>query len=307
MAHATDGGGSIRIPASLCGLFGLKPSRGRMSLSPLGEALAGASAQHCVSISVRDSAALLDALSGPEPGDPYGAPSPSGPFLASAGRDPGRLRIASQRRPNGGPDSDPAVVRAVEEAARLLERLGHTVEEAAPDYAFPAVEEALMTVMAANLWTNISNRAAGRPLDEAGFEPVTWAYAMTGRDMTAAQYIRAVQAFHRIGRQVGALFERFDVLLSPTIARASLPLGAVRMDGTDEDFRTATAPMIAFTAVCNVSGIPAASVPLGWSDEGLPIGIQIAAGWGAEATLFSLAGQLERAQPWRSHHPEVVA
>jgi Asp-tRNA(Asn)/Glu-tRNA(Gln) amidotransferase A subunit family amidase len=130
---------------------------------------------------------------------------------------------------------------------------------------------------------------------------------MTGRDMAAVHYIRAVQAFHRIGRQVGALFERFDVLLSPTIARASLPLGAVRMDGTDEDFRTATAPMIAFTAVCNVSGIPAASVPLGWSDEGLPIGIQIAAGWGAEATLFSLAGQLERAQPWRSHHPEVVA
>jgi amidase len=307
MAHATDGGGSIRIPASLCGLFGLKPSRGRMSLSPLGEALAGASAQHCVSLSVRDSAALLDALSGPEPGDPYGAPSPAAPFLASAGRDPGRLRIALQRRPNGGPDSDPAVVRAVEEAARLLERLGHTVEEAAPDYAFPAVEEALMTVMAANLWTNISKRAAARPFGERDFEPVTWAYAVAGRDMTAADYIRAVQAFQRIGRQAGAFFERFDALLSPTIARVSLPLGTVRMDGSVDAFRTSTAPMIAFTAVCNVSGIPAASLPLGWSEDGLPIGTQIAAAWGAEATLVSLAGQLERAQPWRSRRPEVVA
>jgi Asp-tRNA(Asn)/Glu-tRNA(Gln) amidotransferase A subunit family amidase len=144
-------------------------------------------------------------------------------------------------------------------------------------------------------------------LDEAGFEPVTWAYAMTGRDMPASHYIRAVQAFHRIGRQVGGLFERYDVLLSPTIARASLPLGTVRMDGTVENFRAATAPMIAFTAVCNVSGTPAASVPLGWSDQGLPIGLQIAAAWGAEATLLSLAGQLERAQPWRSRRPPVCA
>ena len=307
MAHATDGGGSIRIPASLCGLFGLKPSRGRISLAPLGEALAGASAQHCVSVSVRDSAALLDALSGPEPGDPYGMPAPEAPFLASAGRDPGRLRIAVQKRPNSGPETDPEVVRVVEDAARLLESLGHGVEEAAPDYAFPAVEEALMTVMAANLWTNISARAGARPLDEAGFEPVTWAYAMTGRDMPASHYIRAVQAFHRIGRQVGAFFERYDVLLSPTIARASLPLGTVRMDGSVDDFRAATAPMIAFTAVCNVSGTPAASVPLGWSNEGLPIGVQIAAAWGAEATLLSLAGQLERAQPWRSRRPPVSA
>jgi amidase len=307
MAHATDGGGSIRIPASLCGLFGLKPSRGRISLAPLGEALAGASAQHCVSVSVRDSASLLDVLSGPEAGDPYGAPSPAVPFLASAGRDPGRLRIALQRRPNGGPDSDPAVVRAVEEAGRLLESLGHTVEEAAPEYAFPDVEEALMTVMAANLWTNISKRAAARPFGERDFEPVTWAYAVAGRDMTAADYIRAVQAFQRIGRQVGAFFERFDALLSPTIARVSLPLGTVRMDGSVDAFRTSTAPMIAFTAVCNVSGIPAASLPLGWSEDGLPIGTQIAAAWGAEATLVSLAGQLERAQPWRSRRPEVVA
>ena len=307
MAHATDGGGSIRIPAALCGLFGLKPSRGRVSLAPLGETLAGAGAQHCVSISVRDSAALLDALSGGEPGDPYRAPDPQGPFLASLDRDPRKLRVALQREPNGGPEVDREVLRAVEEAARLMEALGHTVEEAAPDHGFPAVEEALVTVMAANLWNNIAARAGSRTFGEADFEPVTWAYAVAGRETTATQYIRAVQSFHRIGRQMGAFFERYDVLLSPAVARTRLPLGTVRMDGSVEEFRTTTAPMIAFTAVCNLSGIPAASVPLGWCEDGLPIGVKIAGRYGAERTLFALAGQLERAQPWRSRRPPITA
>lgn len=303
MAHATDGGGSIRIPAALCGLFGLKPSRGRVSLAPLGETLAGAGAQHCVSVSVRDSAALLDVLAGPEPGDPYRAPPPDSSSLANAGREPARLRVALQRRPNDGPEVDASVLRAVDEAAQLLERLGHIVEEAAPDVPFPTIEEALTTVMAANLWSNINAKAAGRAFGESDFEPVTWAYAIIGRDMAAAAYIRAVQAFHRTGRQLGAFFERHDVLLSPTIARARLPLGTVRMDGGVEAFRAATAPMIAFTALHNLAGTPAASVPLGWSDEGLPIGIQIASAYGSEALLFSLAGQLERAQPWRHRRP----
>jgi amidase len=307
MAHATDGGGSIRIPAALCGLFGLKPSRGRISVAPLGETLAGAGVQHCVSVSVRDSAALLDVLAGPEPGDPYGAPPPERSFLESARRDPPRLRVAVQRRPNDGPEVDAAVLRALDEAAKLIESLGHHVEEAAPECAFPVVEDALMTVMAANLWTNINAKAGGRTFGERDFEPVTWAYAAMGRDMGAAHYIRAVQAFHRTGRQLGAFFERHDVLLSPTVARARLPLGTVRMDGGVEDFRATTAPMIAFTAVHNISGTPAASVPLGWSEEGLPIGIQIAGAYGSEPLLLSLAGQLERAQPWRHRRPPVTA
>lgn len=307
MAHATDGGGSIRIPAALCGLFGLKPSRGRVSLAPIGETLAGAGTQLGVSLSVRDSAALLDALAPGEPGDPYAAPSPSGSFLASAERDPPRLRIAVQRRPVGGPALDPALLSAVDEAAKLLESLGHAVEEAMPGHESAALETAFFIVMAANTWTNMVNRAGGRTFGDGDFEPVTWAYATAGRDTAAADYIRAVQMFHRIGRQLGAFFERHDILLSPTLARPSLPLGGIRTDGALQEFRAAMAPMIAFTAVCNVAGIPAASLPLGWTGEGLPIGVHIAGRFGAEETLLALAGQIERARPWRHKRPRLTA
>jgi amidase len=307
MAHATDGGGSIRIPAALCGLFGLKPSRGRVSLAPVGETLAGAGAQLCVSLSVRDGAALLDALAGPEPGDPYGLAPPAEPFLDATRRDPPRLRIALQRRPTGGPDPDPIVLLAVDEAAALLADLGHRVEEAAPDWTAEEVEAALFTVMAANTWTNIGNRAAGRPIREGDFEPVTWAFAAAGRDMPAAAYIRAVQAFHRVGRRVGRFFDTVDVLLSPTIARATLPLGAIRTDIPLDAFRAAVLPMIAFTAVCNIAGVPAASLPLHWSEEGWPVGVQIAGRMGSEATLLALAAEVERARPWRGRRPPVTA
>ncbi|HVL70619.1 MAG TPA: amidase, partial [Beijerinckiaceae bacterium] len=306
MAHATDGGGSIRIPAALCGLYGLKPSRGRISLAPLGETLAGAGTQLGVCLSVRDAAALLDALAGGEPGDPYGAPPGPGSFLACAGRDPPRLRVALQYAPVDGPEPEPVLLRAVEEAGRLLAELGHDVEEAAPPCSFAEVEQALFTVMAANTWTNLLARAGGRPFGEADFEPVTWAYAAAGRETSAADYIRAVQAFHRIGRRLGAFFERYDVLLTPTLARASLPLGAIRTDGSLPAFRAAMAPMIAFTALHNLAGTPAASLPLAWSD-GLPLGLQIAGRAGDEATLLALSAQLERARPWRHRRPPTTA
>ena len=306
LAHATDGGGSIRIPAALCGLFGLKPSRGRISLAPLGETLAGAGTQLCVSVSVRDSAAFLDVLSGGEPGDPYGAPI-AGPFRSATERDPERLRIALQRRPVGGPDVDPVLVEAVEDAARLLESLGHIVEDARPDYEAELLDEAFFTIMAANLWANLSGRAGGRPFGEADVEPVSWAYATAGRDVSAEAYVRAVQTFHRTGRRLGALFERHDVLLSPTLARASLPLGVVRTDGALVVFRAQMAPLIAFTMVHNAAGTPAASVPLAWTADGMPLGVQIAARFGGEATLLALAAQLERARPWRQRRPPLAA
>ena len=302
MAHATDGGGSIRIPAALCGLFGLKPSRGRVSLAPIGETLAGAGAQHCVSISVRDSAALLDALAGGEPGDPYTAPA-AGSFLAATQRAPGRLRVAFMRKPVGGAPLDPVLVAAVERTARLLEGLGHQVEEAAPDYDAAASGEALGTVMAANTWTNIQIRANGRVPGPDDLEPVTRQAAEHGRQISAHDYIRAVQTFHRTGRQLGAFFERHDVLLSPTIARVSLPLGEVRMDGSSEQYQQGLAPMVAFTSVCNAAGVPAMSMPLAWSDDGLPIGLQFIGRFGAEEMLFSLAAELEHAQPWRDRKP----
>jgi amidase len=303
MAHATDGGGSIRIPASLCGLFGLKPSRGRVSLAPIGETLAGAGAQHCVSISVRDSAALLDAIAGGEPGDPYCAPPTGGSFLAATQRPPTKLRVAFMRKPVGGAPLDAVLVGAVERTAKLLAGLGHDVEEAAPDYDAAATGAALGTVMSANTWTNIQIRAHGRLPGPDDLEPVTRLAAERGRGISAHDYIRAVQTFHRTGRQLGAFFEKHDVLLSPTIARTSLPLGVVRMDGSSEQFDQALAPMVAFTAVCNTSGMPAMSVPLAWTDEGLPIGLHFVARFGAEEMLFSLAAELERAQPWRERRP----
>ena len=302
MAHATDGGGSIRIPAALCGLFGLKPSRGRVSLAPIGETLAGAGAQHCVSISVRDSAALLDALAGSEPGDPYAAPA-AGSFLAATQRPPGRLRVAFMRRPVGGTPLAPVLVAAVERTARLLEALGHQVEEAAPDYDPAASGEALGTIMAANTWTNIQIRANGRVAGPDDLEPVTRQAAEHGRQISAHDYIRAVQTFHRTGRQLGAFFERHDVLLSPTIARVSLPLGEVRMDGSSEQYQQGLAPMVAFTSVCNAAGVPAMSMPLAWSEDGMPIGLQFIGRFGAEEMLFSLAAELEHAQPWRDRKP----
>ena len=303
MGHATDGGGSIRIPASLCGLFGLKPSRGRISLAPIGETLAGAGAQHCVSISVRDSAALLDATAGGEPGDPYGIALPSGSFLDATKRAPGKLRVAFMRKPVGGATLDPVLVKAIERTAKLLEELGHRVEEAAPDYDAAALNAAFWMVMSANTYTNIQLRSAGRTPGPGDLEPVTVETARRGGLVSANDYIRGVQTFHRAGRALGAFFEKYDVLLSTTHARTSLPLGTVRMDGTLEAFDEQVAPMTAFTAVCNATGVPAMSVPLEWTDDGLPVGMHFVAKYGAEETLYSLAAQLEKARPWRDHRP----
>lgn len=303
MAHATDGGGSIRIPASLCGLFGLKPSRGRISLAPIGETLAGAGAQLCVSISVRDSAALLDELAGGEAGDPYRAPEADGSFLDATKRDPGRLRVAFLRKPLGWESMDPALVAAVERTAKRLEALGHHVEEAAPEYDPMATGMAFGAVMRANTFTNIQVRANGRIPGPDDLEPVTRLYAEQGGKISAHDYIRAVQTFHRTGRQLGAFFNKFDILLSPTLARTSLPLGVVRMDGSLEKYEEGLAPMVPFTSVCNAAGVPAMSVPLEWTEDGLPIGMHFVARYGAEALLFSLAAQLERAHPWRDRRP----
>jgi amidase len=303
MGHATDGGGSIRIPASLCGLFGLKPSRGRISLAPIGETLAGAGAQHCVSISVRDSAALLDATAGSEPGDPYGIALPSGSFLDATKRAPGKLRVAFMRKPVGGAALDPMLVKAIERTAKLLEELGHHVEEAAPDYDAAALNAAFWMVMSANTYTNIQLRSAGRTPGPGDLERVTVETARRGGLVSANDYIRGVQTFHRTGRALGAFFGKYDVLLSTTHARTSLPLGTVRMDGTIEAFDEQVAPMTPFTAVCNATGVPAMSVPLEWTDEGLPIGMHFVAKYGAEETLYALAAQLEQARPWRSRRP----
>jgi len=309
MAHATDGGGSIRIPASACGLFGLKPTRARNPLGPdQGEGWGGASVGHAVTRTVRDSAALLDATSGPDLGDPYWAPPPARPFLEEVGRDPGRLRIAIATTPWNGQAVDPECAEAARAAARLCERLGHHVAEASPVVDAAALGAATLVVIGANLRAALEARAAalGRALDPDDVERITWIRAMDGHTARAADYARAIGVMHRTGRVVAPFFERFDALLTPTMCRPPHPLGVIDMMTTDAvAYGQAVLGTIAFTSLWNACGNPAMSVPLGWSRAGLPLGVQFVARFGDEATLFRLGAQLEAAQPWAARRPPL--
>jgi amidase len=307
MAHATDGGGSIRIPASCCGLFGLKPTRARNPMGPdLGEAWSGCSVGHAITRTVRDSAALLDATSGPEIGDPYWAPPPARPFLAEVGADPGRLRIALTTRPWNDRPVDPECVAAAMAAARLCEQLGHHVEEATPAVDAEALAAAVRTIAGANLRAQLDRRAAalGREVTADDVEKITWELAAEGCTGTPADYARSIIVLHRTGRGVGRFFTRYDLLLTPTLCRPPYRLGVQDMMTDDrESFTEALQSSIAFTALFNACGNPAMSVPLGWSGTGLPIGVQFAAPFGDEATLLRLAAELEAAQPWANRRP----
>ncbi len=307
MAHATDGGGSIRIPASCCGLFGLKPTRARNPMGPdAGEGWSGASVGHAVTRSVRDSAALLDATAGPDVGDPYWAPPPAGPFLAEVGREPGRLRIALATRAWNGKPVHPECTAAARAAARLCERLGHQVEETSPAVEADALAWASRVIVGANVRAQIETRAAalGRELSAADVEPATWARAVDGHTQRAADYARAVQVVHRTGRVVARFFQQHDALLSPTMCQPPYPLGVLDMTSSPEAvYMDAVLSSIGFTSLFNSAGNPAMSVPLAWTSAGLPLGVQFAARFGDEATLFRLAAQLEAAEPWAHRRP----
>ena len=309
MAHATDGGGSIRIPASCCGLFGLKPTRARNPMGPdAGEGWGGASVGHAVTRSVRDSAALLDATAGPDVGDPYWAPPPAGPFLAEVGRHPGRLRIALTATSFNGQPVDPQCADAARAAATLCASLGHVVDEAHPTIDAAALGAATRVIIAANVRAALETRAAaiGRSLTEADVERVTWGWARIGLETTATDYARSIGVVHRTGRAVARFFAEYDVILSPTMCRPPFALGVMNMSSTDDAaYLQAVLACVGFTALFNSSGNPAMSVPLAWSREGLPIGVQFAGRFGDEATLFRLASQLEVAQPWADRRPTV--
>jgi len=311
MAHATDGGGSIRIPASCCGLFGLKPTRARNPMGPdAGEGWGGASVAHAVTRTVRDSAALLDATSGPDIGDPYWAPPPARPFLQEVGRDPGQLRIAITTAPWNGQPVDPECVEAAMAAGRLCERLGHHVEEATPDVDARLLGQAALVIVGANVRAALEARAAalGRELTAGDVERITWARAMDGHTARAADYARSIGVMHRTGRVVARFFTRYDVLLSPTMCRPPYPLGVLDLMTEDvEAYTQAILGAIGFTSLFNSAGNPAMSVPLGWSRAGLPLGVQFAAPFGDEATLFRLGAQLEAEQPWAERHPPALA
>lgn len=301
MGHATDGGGSIRIPASCCGLFGLKPTRARITAGPEGgEGLAGLASQHAVTWSVRDSAALLDATAGPLPGDPYFPPAPSRTYLEETGREPGRLRIAFSIDAPGGAPVDPECVAATLDTARLCEELGHDVAEAAPEFDVTAARRGFVAVFHANTMANIA-RATGGGLPEPGLvEPLTRAMAERGAAMPAHVYIHHLQALHRESRRIARFFTNYDLWLTPTLGTPPPPIGTFVTDTDDPDgWMQRLLAFIPFTWIANVTGQPAMSVPLGRSRAGLPIGSHFLARYGEEGLLFRLAAQIERARPWR--------
>jgi amidase len=311
-AHANDGGGSIRIPASACGLVGLKPSRGRTSLGPdAGEAWAGLSIEHAVTRSVRDTAALLDAVSGYVPGDPYVAPPPARPFAAEVGADPGRLRIGLLARvPGGGSALHPDCVAAVTETARLLESMGHAVEEAWP----AALEDAEVGSAALTVVTSCTARdlafwsaRTARTIGPGDVEPMTWAIAELGRAVSAVDYIFAVEKLEAFTRVMARWWaEGFDLLLTPTLPEPPPTLGsfAARPDDPLAGFNRGGV-FVTFTLPYNVTGQPAISLPLQATAQNLPIGVQLVAAYGREDVLLRIAAALEAARPWASRRPVV--
>jgi Asp-tRNA(Asn)/Glu-tRNA(Gln) amidotransferase A subunit family amidase len=303
LAHASDGGGSIRIPASCCGLFGLKPSRGR---NLTGDTWAGLGVFHAVTRTVRDSAALLDAICGPPRHLPYSLPKPETPFLAAVGRAPGRLRIAWTARTPEDVPLHPDCRAAVERAATLAAQLGHEVEEAAPDIDYGMLRQAMIAIVTANMAEALAPGNAVLPegAGEDDVEPMTWRFAQHGGAVSAPQYLRALRGIRSIGERLHDFLQRYDLLLTPTMAQPPLRLGALDAVGDDFDgFNRAIQPYVTFTQMFNMSGQPAASLPLHWTVEGLPVGVQIAAPLGEEARLLALAAQLEAASPWFDRRP----
>ncbi|HUP07069.1 MAG TPA: amidase [Caldimonas sp.] len=308
VAHATDGGGSIRIPASACGLFGLKPTRARITAGPdVGEGLSGFAVQHVVSRSVRDSAALLDATAGPMPGDPYTAALPERPWLDEIRRAPTPLRIGFARSAATGVALHPDCLAAVEDAAALCAGLGHTVEEASPAYDAIALERGFVAVFSAHVMANIGRATGGALPAPELVEPLTYGLAERGRAISAAAFIGTLHALHRESRRIAAFWDRHDVWLTPTLAQPPLPIGHFDIESRDVDRWIAQlGAFLPFTYPFNVTGQPAASVPLYWNHDGLPIGCQIVARAGDEATLFRLAAQLEVARPWGHRRPPLA-
>ena len=311
VAHASDGGGSIRIPASAAGVFGMKPTRGRTPAGPdRGEGWSGMSSNHCVSRTVRDSAALLDATLGFAPGDPYDTPPPPGPYLAEVERDLAPLRFAMATDRPTGEGVDPDCVAAVQETAKLLTDLGHHVEEAAPRFDVPQMARHQLTIIAANVRLALRQRgeALGRELGIGDVEAVTAAMSEVAKAVDASAYAEALVYIHGLGRQMARFHERYDVLLTPVLGEPPAPLGRFTLDQADSTaYMAALHRYIPFTGLANMTGQPAMSMPLHWSEAGLPIGVHFVGRFGEEHTLFRLAGQLERARPWADKRPPVSA
>jgi amidase len=328
LATGGDGGGSIRIPASCCGLFGLKPTRGRVPSGPdLGELWNGFAIEHGLTRSVRDSAALLDAVAGADTGAPAAAPHQVRPFVQEVLADPGRLRVGVCTEPWLGHGVDAGCVHAVEEAATLLRDLGHEVFQTNLPVGGTGFAEAFLTLLAGNVRAEIEEAAALTriPARRHDFEAATWAMGMMGRAFRADEFVAAQRTLQRTARAIAGCFEDMDVLLTPTLASPPPAIGALqptpaeqrqlalmgalnqpwllKAAGALQQMAGKVFDFIPYTPPFNVTGQPAMSVPLHWSMQGLPIGVQVVGRFGDEATLFRLAGQLERAQPWAQRRP----
>jgi amidase len=316
MAHGNDGGGSIRIPSSCCGIFGLKPSRGRNPLGPLfGDVASGIAYEHALTRSVRDSAALLDVTSGPDLGDPYYCKPTERPFLQEVGRDPGRLKIGFLTSvPEGygieGP-LHPDCEAAVKDAATLCEGLGHTVEEVAPS----KLGQSDIWLTFRKIFSSFAGHAVkywerelGKKIGQQDLEPTTWAVYQAGLQLTGADYLVAVEDFQKFGRKIARCFAEggYDVLMTPTLATSPVTLGQFKPSPEDpKKFLRLANSFAGFTRIYNLGGQPAMSVPLHWNANNIPIGVQFGARFGEEATLFRLAAQLEQARPWANRKPLI--
>ncbi|RIJ11889.1 amidase [Pseudomonas sp. 91RF] len=313
IAHATDAAGSIRVPAAFNGLVGLKPTRGRSSHGPLmDEVFAGLGVQLGLSRTVRDSAALMDVVQGCAPGDPYYTAAPAEGFLAQVGRDPGRLRIGLLDTPWNGASVDAEISDATARVARELESLGHQVEtvRAPLGLSWDAFVEANAHIWCASLvrWIDPLAAATRRPVDRNTLEPATLACYAFGQQSRGTDFAAALEARNSVARQVAAWFESIDILLSPTLPQLPQAIGTYNRGAETLDGLQWTARVFEhspFTPVFNVAGTPAISLPLGMSRDGFPIGVQLAARFGAEDRLLRLASQLEQALPWRHLRPRI--
>lgn len=323
IAGGADGGGSIRTPASCCGVFGLKPTRGRVPTGPdHGDLWRGFAQENVLSRSVRDSAALLDAIAGADIGAPYWAPPINRPYLSETTTEPGRLRIAFTSHPFLGKDVHEDCISGLRDTARLLEMLGHEVIEDAPAVDKEEFALSYLTVLSAEVCgqTRAILRKVGKKATILDFEPSTQALAALGSTIDGGEYAEALDRLSMVSRKIAGFFEKYDLLLTPTLASPPIPIGSLHISAAEsrmirlqsrlhvawilkalhviEMLAGSNFNFIPYTAIFNVTGQPAMSVPLCQSKDGLPIGMQFAARFGDEATLFRLAGQLERAKPW---------
>ena len=306
-AHGSDGGGSIRIPASCCGLFGLKPSRGRISSAPLGDAWNGFAVNHALTRSVRDSAVLLDVSCRPVDGDNNFLSPPAIPFADEVGRDPGKLRIGYVPGALMSPGIDPEVEEAVKDAARLCASLGHDVEETRIDAESRVIGNKANTILSANMALMLQRigEARGRAVTEDEVEGVVWITAQNGLKASGVDISDCFAAIYQYNRVVGAMFEKYDVLLMATLGQTPVKVGDLSITHIEpEPYTDALYRFMPNTQPFNINGSPAMSVPLAWSKSGLPIGIQFVARVGNEAALLRLAGQLEAERPWAHRRPD---